>query len=158
MRNSSGRDIERGAVLREWLTRSDISLLDLQEFYLTKEGEPRKQVCNVAARRANPWIDEFVAGEQQRLVGALGRLGDLDCIAGTLDLLRIAGAIVATFEQSKRRRGAYDFDDLIIRTAELLRDRPDAAWVLYKLDGGIEHLLVDEAQDTARCSGRSSAH
>ena len=53
------------------------------------------------------------------------------------------------FEQAKRARGAYDFEDLIARTGALLRDRPDAAWVLYKLDGGIEHLLIDEAQDTS---------
>ncbi len=32
---------------------------------------------------------------------------------------------------------------------ELVAERPDAAWVLYKLDGGIDHILVDEAQDTA---------
>ncbi len=99
-----------------------------------------------------------MAGEQQRLVGALGRLGDLDCIAGTLDLLRIAGAIVATFEQSKRRRGAYDFDDLIIRTAELLRDRPDAAWVLYKLEAASSICSSMKHRTQARCSGRSSTH
>ncbi len=59
------------------------------------------------------------------------------------------GAIVKAFEDAKRRNGCYDFDDLIIKTSELLAERPDAAWVLYKLDGGIEHLLVDEAQDTS---------
>src|SRR5262249_39176934 len=53
------------------------------------------------------------------------------------------------YEQGKRQRGAYDFDDLIHRTRALLREQPSAAWVLYKLDGGIDHILVDEAQDTS---------
>jgi ATP-dependent helicase/nuclease subunit A len=45
--------------------------------------------------------------------------------------------------------GALDFADLIEKTRTLLANRPAAAWVLYKLDGGIDHILVDEAQDTA---------
>src|SRR5690606_6919037 len=39
--------------------------------------------------------------------------------------------------------------DLIEKTRDLVADKPMAAWVLYKLDGGIDHVLVDEAQDTA---------
>src|SRR5205085_8772791 len=34
-----------------------------------------------------------------------------------------------------------------------LRD-PGAAWVLYKLDGGLDHLLLDEVQDTAPAQWR----
>jgi ATP-dependent helicase/nuclease subunit A len=49
----------------------------------------------------------------------------------------------------KQARGYLDFDDLIGRTATLLA-RPDVgAWVRYKLDQGIDHILVDEAQDTS---------
>ncbi len=50
---------------------------------------------------------------------------------------------------TKQDRGALDFTDLVLRTKELVAERPDAAWVLYKLDGGIDHILLDEAQDTA---------
>ncbi len=47
-------------------------------------------------------------------------------------------------------RGVLDYDDLIVKARNLLRTRGDAAqWVLYKLDGGIDHMLVDEAQDTS---------
>lgn len=48
-----------------------------------------------------------------------------------------------------RRRGYLDFDDLIARAKALLEDRSVAAWVLFRLDGGIDHILVDEAQDTS---------
>ncbi|MGX9105248.1 UvrD-helicase domain-containing protein, partial [Escherichia coli] len=55
----------------------------------------------------------------------------------------------ARYTRAKAARAALDFDDLIARTANLLGDRDGAAWVLYKLDGGLDHILVDEAQDTA---------
>src|SRR4029078_10672745 len=53
------------------------------------------------------------------------------------------------YDGLKRSRAALDYDDLTRHTLELLDRRDAAAWVLYKLDGGIEHILVDEAQDTS---------
>ena len=58
--------------------------------------------------------------------------------------------MISEFESAKKLRGAYDFDDLILKTQELLVDKATAQWVLYKLDRGIEHILVDEAQDTSQ--------
>ena len=43
----------------------------------------------------------------------------------------------------------WTFDDLILKARQLLNDPAVAAWVLYRLDGGIDHILVDEAQDTS---------
>ena len=56
---------------------------------------------------------------------------------------------LARFEAAKAARGVLDFEDQIERTRHLLTDASMAAWVLYKLDGGITHILVDEAQDTS---------
>ncbi len=60
-----------------------------------------------------------------------------------------ATPFLAAIDEAKQQRGWLDFDDLI-RTARTLLTNPDvAAWVLYRLDGGIDHVLVDEAQDTS---------
>lgn len=60
-----------------------------------------------------------------------------------------AGVFLTRYDEAKAAQGMLDFDDLILRTRSLLT-RPDMSqWVLYKLDGGIEHILVDEAQDTS---------
>ena len=67
----------------------------------------------------------------------------------TLALHRFAGAFLPLYQARKSREGYLDFDDLIQRAALLLSDRSVAAWVLYRLDGGIDHILVDEAQDTS---------
>lgn len=64
-------------------------------------------------------------------------------------LHRFAEAFLPRLEQRKQERGWLDFDDLIERTRRLLRDPDVAEWVLFRLDGGIDHILVDEAQDTS---------
>lgn len=127
------------------------SLFDLRKFYLRADDRPRAAGGIAASKQlktGNPWIETFIADEQRRLHEALGKLADLTHLRATVALLVLAGAVLEAFEREKRRRGVYDFDDLILRTSRLLGERPDAAWVLYKLDGGIEHVLLDEAQDT----------
>jgi ATP-dependent helicase/nuclease subunit A len=67
----------------------------------------------------------------------------------SLALHNFAGAFLAEYARRKQLRGWLDFDDLILKARQLLNDRAVAAWVLYRLDGGIDHILVDEAQDTS---------
>lgn len=64
-------------------------------------------------------------------------------------LHRFAAAFLPEYERRKQLRGWLDFDDLILKARQLLNDPGVAAWVLYRLDGGIDHILVDEAQDTS---------
>jgi ATP-dependent helicase/nuclease subunit A len=61
----------------------------------------------------------------------------------------VALAVVRIYEQLKRERAALDYDDLTRATLALLERSHAAQWVLYKLDGGLDHILVDEAQDTS---------
>ena len=65
------------------------------------------------------------------------------------DLHQFAQAFLPEYETRKQQRGWLDFDDLILNARQLLNDPAVAAWVLYRLDGGIDHILVDEAQDTS---------
>ncbi len=82
----------------------------------------------------------------------IGRLEDrarsFDLCALTAALLAVAGAVIAAYRAEKTRRGLFDFADLITLTQTLL-DSGRAAFVLYKLDGGVDHILIDEAQDTS---------
>ncbi len=67
----------------------------------------------------------------------------------TAALHRFAAAFLPRYAAAKAARGYLDFDDLIARAAQLLTNPSVAAWVLFRLDGGIDHILVDEAQDTS---------
>ncbi|ROU03178.1 double-strand break repair helicase AddA [Histidinibacterium lentulum] len=72
----------------------------------------------------------------------------------TATLLDFGHAFVTLYEARKRARGVLDFDDLIEKTGDLLSDPATAQWVLFRLDGGIDHILVDEAQDTSPAQWR----
>lgn len=64
-------------------------------------------------------------------------------------LHQFARAFLARYDHEKQARGWLDFDDLIFKARALLTNPAVAAWVLYRIDGGIDHILVDEAQDTS---------
>ncbi|MGB4058302.1 MAG: UvrD-helicase domain-containing protein, partial [Alphaproteobacteria bacterium] len=76
------------------------------------------------------------------------------CALQTRDLLILGNEILNQYQELKREQAVLDYDDLIFTTLALLEGRTGsfgknaAAWVLYKLDHGLEHILVDEAQDT----------
>ena len=72
----------------------------------------------------------------------------LDAAEKTAALHTFAAAFLPAYQEAKNASGALDFDDLIQKTGALLSAR-SLEWVLYRLDSGIEHILVDEAQDTS---------
>jgi ATP-dependent helicase/nuclease subunit A len=86
--------------------------------------------------------------EQVRLDGLRAERRAAATLDRTRALIEVAGAILKRYGKEKAARGILDFDDLIEKTLALL-ERSDARWVLYKLDAGIDHVLVDEAQDTS---------
>ena len=63
-------------------------------------------------------------------------------------LVTVAYEVMTRYANEKERRGLLDYDDLIDKTLQLLAN-VDAAWVHFKLDLGIDHVLIDEAQDTS---------
>lgn len=126
------------------------SLPALEDAFLTNDG--RSKAGKIPAKGAqkgyiahqdalNAWIERVEAAREDRL--------KLSAVKKTLYLNRFAAAFLKRYEASKQARGWLDFDDLILKTRDLLAKSEMAQWVLYKLDGGIDHILVDEAQDTS---------
>lgn len=76
------------------------------------------------------------------------RIG-LEFLENTMAMQRFGHAFSQRYHAAKLARGWLDFDDLITRTEKLLSAPDMAPWVLFRLDGGIDHILVDEAQDTS---------
>ncbi len=84
-----------------------------------------------------------------RVEASRGQRIALAALRRTETLHDFAGLFLPLYDAHKLARGQLDFDDLIRKTRDLLTDPGVAAWVLFKLDGGIDHILVDEAQDTS---------
>ncbi|PZQ61535.1 MAG: double-strand break repair helicase AddA [Phenylobacterium zucineum] len=113
------------------------------------EGEAAKWVGKTSGLKAHENLRALLLAEQERLHLARQRIRAAQIAADSVGALTLANAYLQAYRIEKDAAGALDFADLIEKACHLLRDRPAAAWVLYKLDGGIDHILLDEAQDTA---------
>ncbi|MGH7085792.1 MAG: 3'-5' exonuclease, partial [Acetobacteraceae bacterium] len=119
-------------------------------YFLTGAGEARKPggLVNSILARAEPAIGPVLEAEQRRLIELLAAEVAERCAGASADLFSLALPVLKRLGEEKALAGRLDYADLIRHTNSLLVD-PGAAWVLYKLDGGVDHLLLDEAQDTA---------
>ncbi|MEM7470294.1 MAG: double-strand break repair helicase AddA [Pseudomonadota bacterium] len=95
-----------------------------------------------------PWGDAF-DDLRARVADARDTRLALMSYARTRALTQFALPFLQQLDAAKLQRGWLDFDDLIRKARTLLTDQSVAAWVLFRLDGGIDHILVDEAQDTS---------
>ncbi|OJU57802.1 MAG: double-strand break repair helicase AddA [Alphaproteobacteria bacterium 62-8] len=120
-----------------------------REIFLTKEDKPRAKLASKKLSEARPDLADHLNQMAQRFYEAeearrAARAATL-CEAAIL----IANATHTRYTALKAQRAALDYDDLIAKTQRLLERRDAAAWVLYRLDGGLDHILIDEAQDTS---------
>ena len=121
----------------------------LDVFLVENGGAPRKSMMTKAVAARFPDIADALYAERDRLFALMDKRRAAAAVARSRDLYALSAACQAAYARAKAARSALDFDDLIAKTAGLF-SRSDAAWVLYKLDRGVEHILVDEAQDTSR--------
>ncbi|MCF7698637.1 double-strand break repair helicase AddA [Loktanella sp. M215] len=100
-------------------------------------------------RTAHPDLTDALAGLMETVAALRGDRLALMAFDRSVALHRFAHVFVRDYDAQKTALGVLDFDDLIGKARQLLTDKAVAAWVLFRLDGGIDHLLVDEAQDTS---------
>ncbi|MCR9256539.1 MAG: double-strand break repair helicase AddA [Alphaproteobacteria bacterium] len=116
----------------------------LAKALLTKDGAPRKNPVTKDFAHLKPLIEEF----QDRCVAMKARMDKAAILAATRALTTLGTEVLARYGEEKARHAALDYDDLILTVRDLLARDGFASWVMYKLDRGIDHVLVDEAQDT----------
>lgn len=125
-------------------------------------GLPRRQHIATRTHAGTPAVEALTGTFEKGDEGSVcfsGPLGDVThayLLARKVELLQASVALgeaaVAwrgALAESKAALGLLDFDDLLDRTAALFQAEGAARWVLYKLDNGIDHVLLDEAQDTS---------
>ena len=118
--------------------------------FLNKDGGAfADRFITKAIRHRDTGLAERLTRARDELATAVRKRRALDVIDATLALIRLADSVLTGYAALKARRAALDFDDLIRRAANLLGTSQAAQWVLYKLDGGLDHILVDESQDTS---------
>ena len=118
--------------------------------FFTKAMEARSDRTFVTKdiRDKHPYLFEILINERVRISDLFDTIKLIDAYNRTRALLFVTCQFLKEYDRQKSARGMLDFDDLILKTKQLL-NQTSAQWVLYKLDNGIEHVLLDEAQDTS---------
>jgi len=144
-------DVERADLMAPWLAQPDRRAAlfdDWCKAFLTGDLVPRKSLITKDLGGEDSAYGKALRAEALRLEAVLERCRAATVASGTAALVRLVDALLRRYGAHKHRRAVLDYDDLILKTRHLLEQAGAAAWVLYKLDGGIDHVLIDEAQDT----------
>ncbi|QYX56978.1 double-strand break repair helicase AddA [Roseovarius sp. SCSIO 43702] len=149
-----GKTDARNCELLSGLNRLDFSALPtLEKVFMTQGGKAgfrakTGQVPTKPVQKKVPHLLEALDAWMERIADARDDRLALLTLERTEVLHGFARVFLQGYDAAKERFGYLDFDDLIYKTRDLLLDPAVADWVLFRLDGGIDHILVDEAQDT----------
>ncbi len=122
---------------------------EYRSVFFTTAGEPRAKLITKGAAENHPMGADALEQECARLV-EVDRQRKAAAMAGaTSALITIGNAMLDRYATKKALHARLDYDDLILTSLQLLqRQAGIAGWVLFKLDEGLDHVLIDEAQDT----------
>ncbi|VIO66721.1 double-strand break repair helicase AddA [Bradyrhizobium ivorense] len=146
----SKSDQDQAARLREALVFTGAAQVNayLAVFLTDADRTPRKSVVTKKFADNNPVVGRMFEAEIRRVLPLIERRRAVVTRDRTEALIHIATAAAANYRREKLERGLLDYDDLIDKTLAML-DRVSSGWVHYKLDRGVDHVLIDEAQDTS---------
>ncbi|MGE3143354.1 MAG: UvrD-helicase domain-containing protein, partial [Hyphomonadaceae bacterium] len=117
--------------------------------FLTQDGKPRAKPITDAIRKAEPFLDRLFEEAGAAFHEACAAVRAAERAADAAAALTLGRTLAEAYAAAKAQAGVLDFADLIAQARALLTKSGAAAWVLYKLDGRIDHILVDEGQDTS---------
>jgi len=147
-------DKDHGEIMSVWLAKSERSADDFDQYcgaFLVQDKTRVFSDNRLITKKIidnHPDIAEIVRTEAERVLRICSRIRSAEIAECTTALLRIGIELLTRYEKRKADRGLVDYGDMIARTVALLQRPGVAPWVLFKLDGGLDHILIDEAQDT----------
>lgn len=152
---SSTNDVKLAARLKQALDAyaSDVdprAKVDASiDFAFNDAGDRYKTFGTAAVKKEHTWLEQALRDFADACADVRERLNAIDRAEDAAAALQLAAKLDDAYEAAKHRGGVLDFDDLIDHAQALLQRSEAAPWVLYKLDGGLDHILIDEGQDTS---------
>ncbi|WP_422369037.1 double-strand break repair helicase AddA [Pelagibius sp.] len=151
--NGTPTEQKKAKPLFDWLADDDAGRAEAFDshcsLFLTKDGQPRQRPLTKKPAEAFPGAIEALQNEAERLMQVVQHCNAITVAKATAALLTLGDAIITAYQRHKQARVLLDYDDLIHFGLRLLQRQGGVSWVLFKLDGGLDHILVDEAQDTS---------
>ncbi|GHD40588.1 double-strand break repair helicase AddA [Thalassobaculum fulvum] len=147
-------DVRRAPVIADWLSLQDAEQRanrwdEYRDQFLKQDGTPLARQATKGTLDFDAAAADTLLAEAERLVAVEEMRKACATAERTVALLTLATAVIEAYEAAKARRAELDYEDLVERARSLLQRPGVAAWVLFKLDGGLDHILIDEAQDTS---------
>ena len=150
MADSTKTDQKNAALIHDFISKTEKERIDNFETYksafLKKDGEIKTKLIGKKITDADPSRGDKMLEEAHRLQAITDKIKAATIAALTRDLIALGNSILENYAHIKTQHNMLDYEDLIIKTRNLLKTRGN--WVHYKLDSGIDHILIDEAQDT----------
>ena len=149
--HGSATDVKKAQVVAEVLQAEDASAFysEYRNMFLTLSGEPRSVLLTKGALAYNANALQTAQDEACRLIDFEEKCRAAELFAATKAVWLLAEDMIAGYNLFKKIHSRLDYEDLIVLTRNLLETPGIAEWVLFKLDGGIDNILIDEAQDTS---------
>ncbi|WP_208435518.1 double-strand break repair helicase AddA [Bartonella phoceensis] len=122
----------------------------ISDIYFTTTGKPRS-FSRLSCKKSDeiwPFIQQMLEDQQSKLSVLLEKYQCLKSFTLNMAAFQLCSMYLKIYANLKKANGLLDFDDLIERTLYLLQRKGASQWVHYKLDNGLDHILLDEAQDT----------
>ena len=117
--------------------------------FLRQDGGLIQRLVTKKIGDVHPDAAEALGLEQERIVAVTDRWNAARVAESSAALIQVASRHLGFYGAEKARHAVLDYGDQIAISRSLLARAGIAPWVLFKLDGGLDHLLIDEAQDTS---------
>ena len=145
-------DKQASAKINHWLSLSprqaEAEFLCLTDVFFAS-GNPKSTLASKAVQKHEPEIKNYIADAQDQILAYMQAQSGAFTSELSHSICLLAANLYLSFQRQKFQYGVLDFDDLIFFTDQLLSKDQIQAWVRWKLETAIQHVLVDEAQDTS---------
>jgi ATP-dependent helicase/nuclease subunit A len=129
----------------------------LTVFYDSK-SKLREKLFNKGTLVEDGALAQAFAREQMRVADALEKLSAQALAQDSSAMLSLAITALDHYHALKAKPGMLDFDDLLLSMLQLVENPVTLGHVMRKLDYRLEHILLDEAQDTSPVQWRILSH
>lgn len=150
MADSSKTDSGNAAIIYNFLSNNPktraFEFETYKSAFLKKDNTIKSKLIGKKIADKNPHLLKTMEDEAERIKRIINTIQSSETAELTRDLLIIGQEVLQDYAAIKSQHNMLDYEDLIFKTSELMKSRGD--WVQYKLDQGIDHILIDEAQDT----------
>jgi ATP-dependent helicase/nuclease subunit A len=150
------KNLEFANRLSNWLVQTPKNKHSFQLVrgcFLTQKNTPlaRKDTATLRKKLGDDDTDRFLESHEiisNKILDTLDELNKQHCWNLNHHWFYCGEKYIEHYQSLKKQQRLLDFTDLEWSSYKLLQDSENALWIQYKLDQKIQHLLIDEFQDT----------